>query len=101
MFIALHVHFAAAAAGGLFWIQPWNNMQYVATTSFLLTVAYDYYTNAGKTLSHCTSSVQNSELLAAATSQVKYTILLSFMHEVPMKQQLLADRSRIVGFSCV
>ncbi|CAM6008982.1 unnamed protein product [Sphagnum balticum] len=60
--------------GGLFWIQPWNNMQYVATTSFLLTVAYDYYTNAGKTLSHCTSSVQNSELLAAATSQVDYIL---------------------------
>ncbi|CAN5976141.1 unnamed protein product [Sphagnum jensenii] len=60
--------------GGMFWIQPWNNMQYVATTAFLLTVAYDYYTNAGKTLSHCTSSVQNSELLAAATSQVDYIL---------------------------
>ncbi|CAM6036387.1 unnamed protein product [Sphagnum compactum] len=60
--------------GGMFWIQPWNNMQYVATTTFLLTVAYDYYTNAGKTLSHCTSSVQNSELLATATSQVDYIL---------------------------
>ncbi|CAK9198641.1 unnamed protein product [Sphagnum troendelagicum] len=60
--------------GGMFWLQPWNNMQYVATTTFVLTVAYDYYTNAGKTLSQCTSSVQNSELLAAATTQIDYML---------------------------
>ncbi len=66
-------------AGGMFWLQPWNNMQYVATTTFVLTVAYDYYTNAGKTLSQCTSSVQNSELLAAATTQVQCGCLCMFV----------------------
>jgi hypothetical protein len=54
-------------------------MQYVATAAFVLTVAYDYYNNAGKTLSHCTSSIQNSQLLAVATSQVQY---FSFLLEM-------------------
>ncbi|CAK9238051.1 unnamed protein product [Sphagnum jensenii] len=60
--------------GGLLSIQNSSNMQYVATSAFVLTVAYDYYNNAGKTLSHCTSSIQNSQLLAVATSQVNYIL---------------------------
>jgi hypothetical protein len=65
--------------GGLLAVQNSGNMQYVATAAFVLTVAYDYYNNAGKTLSHCTSSIQNSQLLAAATSQVQY---FSFLLEM-------------------
>jgi hypothetical protein len=65
--------------GGLLSIQNSGNMQYVATAAFVLTVAYDYYNNAGKKLSHCTSSIQNSQLLTAATSQVQY---FSFLLEM-------------------
>ncbi len=65
--------------GGLLSVQSSSNMQYVATAAFVLTVAYDYYNNAGKTLSHCTSSIQNSQLLAVATSQVQH---FSFLLEI-------------------
>ncbi len=70
-------------------------MQYVATTTFVLTVAYDYYTNAGKTLSQCTSSVQNSELLAAATTQVQCGL------SVHVREVLLRDSSSSSSSSLV
>jgi len=57
-------------AGGMYWINPWNNMQYVSTAAFLLTVASDYYTAAGQQLSHCSSSVTNAQLFAAGKAQV-------------------------------
>lgn len=60
--------------GGLFWIADWNNMQYVTTAAFLLTLASDYYESAHTSLSHCTSAVSNSELLAAAKGQVDYVL---------------------------
>ncbi|XP_024366977.1 endoglucanase 7 [Physcomitrium patens] len=60
--------------GGMFWIQTWNNMQYVTSAAFLLTVASDYYEAAHATLSHCTSPVTNSELLAAGKEQVDYIL---------------------------
>lgn len=49
-------------------------MQYVSTAAFLLTVASDYYSGAHKTLSHCTSSADSTELLAAAQQQVDYIL---------------------------
>jgi len=57
--------------GGMFWIQSWNNMQYVTTAAFLLTVASDYYEAAHQTLQQCTSSVANADMLAAGKEQVK------------------------------
>lgn len=60
--------------GGMFWIQNWNNMQYVTTAAFLLTVASDYYEAAHATLQHCTSSATNAELLAAGKEQVDYIL---------------------------
>ncbi|KAG0610602.1 hypothetical protein M758_7G078000 [Ceratodon purpureus] len=60
--------------GGMFWIQDWNNMQYVTTSAFLLTVASDYYEAAHATLKYCTSSVTNAEMLAAGKEQVDYVL---------------------------
>ncbi|CAK9254095.1 unnamed protein product [Sphagnum jensenii] len=60
--------------GGMYWINPWNNMQYVSTAAFLLTVASDYYTAAGQQLSHCSSSVTNAQLFAAGKAQVDYIL---------------------------
>lgn len=45
-------------------------MQYVTTAAFLLTVGHDYYSSAGKQLTHCSSAVDNVELLAAGKAQV-------------------------------
>lgn len=61
-------------AGGMFWIQNWNNMQYVTTASFILTVASDYYTSAGTALKYCASPATNSEMLSAAQTQVNYIL---------------------------
>jgi hypothetical protein len=58
----------------MYWINPWNNMQYVSTAAFLLTVASDYYTAAGKQLSHCSSSVNNAQLFAAGKAQVRHIL---------------------------
>lgn len=60
--------------GGMYWIQSWNNMQYVTTAAFLLTVASDYYEAAHQTLKHCTASVTNAEMMAAGTQQVDYIL---------------------------
>jgi endoglucanase len=54
----------------MYWIYYWNNMQYVTTAAFLLTVGHDYYSSAGKQLTHCSSAVDNVELLAAGKAQV-------------------------------
>lgn len=58
----------------MFWIQNWNNMQYVTTASFILTVASDYYTSASASLKYCVSSATNSEMLSAAQTQVNYIL---------------------------
>ena len=60
--------------GGMFWIQDWNNMQYVTTASFLLTVASDYYEAAGASLQYCTSPVTNAQMLAAGKQQADYIL---------------------------
>ncbi|XP_077251276.1 glycosyl hydrolase 9C2 [Tasmannia lanceolata] len=60
--------------GGLLFIQRWNNLQFVTSTSFLLTVYSDYLTSAGKSLSCATGTVPASELLAFAQSQVDYIL---------------------------
>ncbi|ERN12111.1 hypothetical protein AMTRI_Chr01g131900 [Amborella trichopoda] len=60
--------------GGLLFRQRWNNMQFVTSASFLLTVYSDYLTSSGKIM-HCNSgTVPASELLAFAKSQVDYIL---------------------------
>ncbi|CAH1453590.1 unnamed protein product [Lactuca virosa] len=60
--------------GGLIFRQRWNNLQFVTSASFLLTVYSDYLTSAGKNL-HCSSgAVAPSELLSFAKSQVDYIL---------------------------
>ncbi|XP_071733770.1 endoglucanase 6-like isoform X2 [Rutidosis leptorrhynchoides] len=60
--------------GGLIYKQRWNNLQFVTSASFLLTVYSDYLTSARRSL-HCSSgSVAPSELLAFAKSQVDYIL---------------------------
>ncbi|KAK9275636.1 hypothetical protein L1049_022903 [Liquidambar formosana] len=60
--------------GGLIFRQRWNNMQFVTSASFLLTVYADYLSSAGKNLNCPSGSVAPSELLSLAQSQVDYIL---------------------------
>ncbi|CAA2965736.1 endoglucanase 6-like [Olea europaea subsp. europaea] len=60
--------------GGLIFRQRWNNMQFVTSASFLLTVYSDYLSSAGKSLKCVSGYVPPSELLAFAKSQVDYIL---------------------------
>ncbi|KAJ7557448.1 hypothetical protein O6H91_05G127300 [Diphasiastrum complanatum] len=61
--------------GGLMYVRAWNNMQYVTTASFLLTVYSDYLSSTRQQL-QCSGSygVDPSELLSLARSQVDYIL---------------------------
>ncbi|KAH9304364.1 hypothetical protein KI387_008768 [Taxus chinensis] len=63
--------------GGLLYIREWNNMQYVSSASFLLTVYSDYLTSAEKKLMCPSAELQPSELLNFAQSQVDYILGLN------------------------
>ncbi|GMP96632.1 hypothetical protein CsSME_00045179 [Camellia sinensis var. sinensis] len=60
--------------GGLIFRQRWNNLQFVTSASFLLSVYSDYLTSAGKNLKCASGSVSPSELLSFAKSQVDYIL---------------------------
>ncbi|CAM6082282.1 unnamed protein product [Calypogeia fissa] len=60
--------------GGLFWIQAWNNMQFVTSAAFLLTVYTDYLTAANQTISCPDALVQPDELLTTAQRQIDYIL---------------------------
>ncbi|KAK1419152.1 hypothetical protein QVD17_28311 [Tagetes erecta] len=60
--------------GGLIYKQSWNNLQFVTSASFLLTVYSDYLTSARRDLQCSSGSVAPSELLAFAKSQVDYIL---------------------------
>ncbi|KAL2543741.1 Endoglucanase 6 [Forsythia ovata] len=60
--------------GGLIFRQRWNNMQFVTSASFLLTVYSDYLSSAGKLLKCASGNVAPSELLSFAKSQVDYIL---------------------------
>lgn len=60
--------------GGLIFRQRWNNMQFVTSASFLLTVYSDYLASARKNLNCASGSVSPSELLSFAKSQVDYIL---------------------------
>lgn len=61
---------AQKTPGGLIYRQRWNNMQFVTSASFLMTVYSDYLTSAGKSLKCANGYVSPSQLLAFAKSQV-------------------------------
>ncbi|XP_058100374.1 endoglucanase 6-like [Magnolia sinica] len=60
--------------GGLLYRQRWNNLQFVTSASFLLSVYSDYLSSAGKSISCPAGTVAPSELLAFAKSQADYIL---------------------------
>ncbi|XP_024993808.1 endoglucanase 6-like [Cynara cardunculus var. scolymus] len=67
-------HNVQKTPGGLIFRQRWNNLQFVTSASFLLTVYADYLTSARRNL-HCSSgTVTPPKLLAFAKSQVDYIL---------------------------
>ncbi|CAN8318453.1 unnamed protein product [Cochlearia groenlandica] len=60
--------------GGLLWFLPWNNLQYTASASFVLS-AYSKYLNAAKGVIHCPRGpLQASDLLNVVRSQADYIL---------------------------
>lgn len=56
--------------GGLLWFLPWNNLQYTASASFVLS-AYSKYLEAAKASIQCPKgALHASDLLNIARSQV-------------------------------
>lgn len=60
--------------GGLIYRQRWNNMQFVTSASFLLTIYSDYLSSARKSMQCAGSYVAPSELFTVAKSQVDYIL---------------------------
>ncbi|KAH7860841.1 hypothetical protein Vadar_018647 [Vaccinium darrowii] len=61
--------------GGLLYIRQWNNMQYVSTSAFLLTVYSDHLQNTNQMLNcHRGSPVGPAEILSFAKSQIDYIL---------------------------
>eukprot|EP01018_Ginkgo_biloba_P000460 Gb_21027 [translate_table: standard] len=60
--------------GGLLYWQKWNNIQFVTSAAFLLTLYSDYLSSAGKTLQCPGGNVQPTELLSLAKSQIDYIL---------------------------
>lgn len=67
-------HSVQRTPGGLLYWQKWNNMHFVTSASFLLTVYSDYLSSAGKQLQCPSGEVYPSQLLALAKSQVDYIL---------------------------
>ncbi|EPS71030.1 hypothetical protein M569_03731 [Genlisea aurea] len=65
---------AQKTPGGLIFRQRWNNMQFVTSAAFLMTVYSDYLSSAGKYLRCSSGNVSPAELLAVAKSQVDYIL---------------------------
>lgn len=60
--------------GGLLFVRKWNNMQYVASAAFLLSVYSDHLRAADQTLGCGGEQVDPQELLRVAKSQVDYIL---------------------------
>ncbi|CAI9094296.1 OLC1v1030011C1 [Oldenlandia corymbosa var. corymbosa] len=60
--------------GGLIFRQSWNNLQFVTSASFLMTVYSDYLSSAHKSLKCASGYVSPAELLSFAKSQVDYIL---------------------------
>ncbi|KAI5069660.1 hypothetical protein GOP47_0015961 [Adiantum capillus-veneris] len=65
---------AQITPGGLLFTRRWNNMQYVTSASFSLSVYSDYLSAAGKQLQCPSGTVSPSELLSLAQSQIDYIL---------------------------
>ncbi|XP_004304093.1 PREDICTED: endoglucanase 11 [Fragaria vesca subsp. vesca] len=59
---------------GLLYIRQWNNMQYVSTASFLLTMYSDFLKSSNQKLSCHGGTVAHQEILSFAKSQVDYIL---------------------------
>jgi len=82
--------------GGLLFWQKWNNIQFVTSASFLLTVYSDYLTAARKNLQCSGGTVQPSELLSFSQSQVCIQVLLE--HHASKSQGLPISNGLLVSF---
>ncbi|KAF5458306.1 hypothetical protein F2P56_022342 [Juglans regia] len=60
--------------GGLLYIRQWNNMQYVSTAAFLLSVYSDYLQNSNQNLKCHGKMVGHEEILNFAKSQIDYIL---------------------------
>ncbi|XVF31799.1 hypothetical protein REPUB_Repub17cG0023600 [Reevesia pubescens] len=60
--------------GGLLYIRQWNNMQYVSTAAFLLTMYSDFLRDSNKHLDCPAGTVDHEEVLNFAKSQVDYIL---------------------------
>uniref|UniRef100_A0A7N0RJS5 Endoglucanase n=1 Tax=Kalanchoe fedtschenkoi TaxID=63787 RepID=A0A7N0RJS5_KALFE len=60
--------------GGLLYVRQWNNLQYVSTATFLLTVYSDFLKSANQELSCRDGNVDHQELLELAKTQVDYIL---------------------------
>uniref|UniRef100_A0A0D9WB31 Endoglucanase n=1 Tax=Leersia perrieri TaxID=77586 RepID=A0A0D9WB31_9ORYZ len=67
-------HNVKMTPGGLLYVNDWSNMQYVSSSTFLLTVYADYLAESHGTL-HCPGGEVNpSEILRFARSQADYVL---------------------------
>ncbi|KAL5989306.1 Endoglucanase [Asimina triloba] len=86
--------------GGLLFRQRWNNMQFVTSASFLLTVYSDYLTSARRGMRCSAGSVGAPELLSFAKSQVQITPHFQFLtasKEIRV-DYLLGDNPRATSY---
>nr|QCQ73725.1 endo-(1,4)-beta-D-glucanase [Litchi chinensis] len=60
--------------GGLLYIRQWNNMQYVSTAAFLLTIYSDHLVSTNQTLRCDRAVLAPQEVFALAKSQVDYIL---------------------------
>ena len=60
--------------GGLLYVRQWNNMQYVSTAAFLLTVYSDILQNSNQKLKCHGGIVGHQEILRFAKSQIDYIL---------------------------
>ncbi|PWA83709.1 glycoside hydrolase family 9 [Artemisia annua] len=67
-------HNVQKTPGGLIFRQRWNNLQFVTSASFLLTVYADYLTSARRNLQCSSGTITPPQLLAFAKSQVDYIL---------------------------
>lgn len=64
----------ARTPGGLLYTRAWNNMQYVSSASFLMTVYSDYLLNSHQQLQCPSGGVGAAELFSMAKSQADYIL---------------------------
>lgn len=60
--------------GGLLYVRQWNNMQYVSTATFLLTVYSDFLQSENQKLNCHDGIVGHEEIISFAKSQVDYIL---------------------------